>query len=130
MLRVPGVVKADVSAGSHLAMVRRTCFGRWQDRTLGSWRIVEFLPCGLLYSALLVASLTGKTIDGAIVMALFALGASVSMMAGLWLWLRLRGQSNGNWGVRLAELALTASSAWALWMGFMHDTAPWCITPA
>jgi uncharacterized protein len=82
----------------------------------------------LLYSALLVATLTGKTVEGAIVMALFALGTSVSMMAGPWLWLRLRGQGSGNLGVRLAGLALAASSAWALWMGLMHDTAPWCIT--
>ena len=93
----------------------------------------SFLPCGLLYSALLVATLTGKTVDGAIVMALFALGTSVSMMAGPWLWLRLNtwrgGQGSGNLGVRLAGLALAASSAWALWMGFMHNTAPWCINP-
>ncbi len=61
-----------VGKGRSQNMVRRTCFGRWQGHTLGYWRIVEFLPCGLLYSALLVASLTGKTIDGAIVMALFA----------------------------------------------------------
>jgi hypothetical protein len=55
----------------------------------------------------------------------------VSMMAGPWLWLKLagRGQGNGQWGVRLAGLALAASSFWALWMGFAHDTAPWCATP-
>jgi len=88
-----------------------------------------FLPCGLLYSALLVSALTGKALEGAAVMALFALGTSVSMMAGPWLWLRLRGQGSGQWGVRLAGLALAASSFWALWMGFVHDTAPWCVTP-
>jgi len=49
LLRVPGVVKAEVSAGSHLMMVRRTCFGRWQGqgRTLGYWRIVEFFTLRL-----------------------------------------------------------------------------------
>jgi len=92
-----------------------------------------FLPCGLLYSALLVAALTANVGQGAAVMALFALGTSVSMMAGPWLWLQLRGQGrglgDGNWGVRLAGLALAASSFWALWMGFAHDTAPWCVTP-
>jgi hypothetical protein len=31
--------------------------------------------------------------------------------------------------VRLAGLALAASSGWALWMGLVHNTAPWCITP-
>lgn len=90
-----------------------------------------FLPCGLLYSALLVAALTGQALEGAYVMALFALGTSVSMMGGPWLWLRLRGSGlgAGDWGVRLAGLALAASSAWALWMGFFHDAAPWCVNP-
>lgn len=88
------------------------------------------LPCGLLYSALLVAAMSSHPWQGAAVMALFALGTSVAMVAGPWLWLRLSGSpSSGAWGIRLAGLALAASSAWALWMGLVHDTAPWCITP-
>ena len=91
------------------------------------------LPCGLLYSALLVAAMAGSAVGGAGVMALFALGTSVTMLAGPWLWLKLRGQggalgsaSSGQWGVRLAGAALAASSGWALWMGLVHNTAPWC----
>ena len=92
------------------------------------------LPCGLLYSAVLVAAMAGGPLDGAAVMALFALGTSVTMTAAPWLWLKLRGNSvatggSGNWGVRLAGLALAASAGWALWMGLMHNTAPWCATP-
>lgn len=87
-----------------------------------------FLPCGLLYSALLVAALAGGALEGALVMALFAMGTSVSMMLGPWLWLRLRGNRNGDWGVRLAGLALALSSGWALWMALAHNTAPWCTT--
>lgn len=88
-----------------------------------------FLPCGLLYSALLVAALAGGPLKGAMVMALFALGTSVSMMLGPWLWLRLRGNRNGDWGVRLAGLALAMSSGWALWMALAQGAAPWCTTP-
>ncbi len=90
-----------------------------------------FLPCGLLYSALLVAGMTSQPVEGAAVMALFALGTSVSMTAGPWLWLRLQGSGSAadGWGVRLAGLALAASSFWALWMGLVHNTAPWCVTP-
>ncbi len=88
-----------------------------------------FLPCGLLYSALLVAALSRSWLEGAAVMALFALGSSVSLMAGPWLWLRLRRQQSGQWAVRLAGLALLATSTWALWMGLVHNTAPWCVTP-
>lgn len=87
------------------------------------------LPCGLLYSALLVAALTSSMVEGAGVMALFALGSSVSLMAGPWLWLRLRGQGSGQWAVRLAGLALFVTSSWGLWMGLVRNTAPWCLTP-
>jgi sulfite exporter TauE/SafE len=87
-----------------------------------------FLPCGLLYSALMVAALTGNTVSGAVVMVMFALGTSVSMMAGPWLWLRLSATTgHGDWGVRLAGVALAVSSVWALWMAFAHNTAPWCM---
>jgi hypothetical protein len=91
------------------------------------------LPCGLLYSALLVAALAGSAPAGAMVMALFAVGTSVTMVLGPWLWLRLRGsptaRGDGQWGVRLAGAALAASSGWALWMALAHNAAPWCATP-
>jgi sulfite exporter TauE/SafE len=90
------------------------------------------LPCGLLYSALLVAALAGSVPAGAMVMALFGLGTSLTMLVGPWLWFRLhgRGQSvgSGDWGIRVAGGALAASSGSALWMGLMHNTAPWCAT--
>ncbi|NMM06893.1 sulfite exporter TauE/SafE family protein [Polaromonas sp.] len=87
------------------------------------------LPCGLLYSALLVAALSSSALEGAAVMALFALGSSVSLMAGPWLWLRLRKPGSGQWAIRLAGLALLTTSLGALWMGLVHNTAPWCLTP-
>ncbi len=94
-----------------------------------SWAL---LPCGLLYSALLVAAMSNSVTDGAAVMALFALGTSLSLLAGPWLLLKLNAMgsnaANGSWGVRLAGLALSVSSAWGLYMGLVHDTAPWCAT--
>lgn len=88
------------------------------------------LPCGLLYSALLVAAMAGGPADGALVMALFAAGTSITMTAAPWLWLKLRGSNpgSGDWGMRLAGAALAASSGWALWMGLVHNSAPWCAT--
>jgi len=88
------------------------------------------MPCGLLYSALMVAALTGQAADGALTMALFALGSSVSLWAGPWLWLRLQTLGDGAWGMRLAGLALFSVSSWGLWMGLVHNQAPWCVTPA
>ncbi|MGE0350325.1 sulfite exporter TauE/SafE family protein [Hydrogenophaga sp.] len=85
------------------------------------------MPCGLLYSALLVASLSANALEGAATMALFALGTSLSLTAGPWLLLRLRGARSGGWGIRLAGLALAATSGWALWMGITQPTGLWCL---
>lgn len=99
--------------------------GRVAPLVLGA--VWALLPCGLLYSAVLVAAMSARPLDGALVMALFAAGTSLSLMAGPWLWLRLRGAGSGQWGVRLAGLALAANSSWAIWTGLMHDAAPWCV---
>ena len=92
----------------------------------GLWAL---MPCGLLYSALMVAALTSRPVDGAATMALFAAGSSVSLWAGPWLLLRLQSVGDGSWGIRLAGAALIGTSAWALWMGLAHDQAPWCLAP-
>lgn len=85
------------------------------------------MPCGLLYSALLVASLSANALEGAALMALFSLGTSVSLTAGPWLMLRLRGARSGGWGIRLAGLALALTSGWALWMGITQPSGLWCV---
>ena len=91
------------------------------------------LPCGLLYSALMVAAMASSAANGALVMASFSLGTSITLTAGPWLWLRLRGTQpmalDGAWGVRLAGAALAMSSSWALWMALAHNQAPWCVAP-
>lgn len=85
-----------------------------------------FVPCGLLYSALLVAALSSGPWQGAGVMALFALGSGVSLLAGPWVWLRLGHAGAG--AMRAAGAVLLASSVWALWLGLVHDGAPWCLS--
>ena len=101
-------------------------WGRGAPLAIGA--LWAFMPCGLLYSAVLVAALSGGPLDGALTMALFALGSSVSLLIGPWLLLRLRSGGKGEWGIRLAGLALAGTSGWALWMGLAHDTAPWCVS--
>jgi uncharacterized protein len=98
--------------------------GRRAPGALGvGWAL---MPCGLLYSALLVASLSADTLSGAAVMAAFAAGTTVSLLAGPWLLLRLKDSGSGAWGMRLAGLALVATSGWALWMGMTQPTGLWC----
>lgn len=130
LVRAQQPVWLDSAARRLWSGARTLAAGRGRGAPLVVGMLWSLLPCGLLYSALLVAAMTSHLLEGAAVMALFALGTAVSMMAGPWLWLRLRGSGNGNWGVRLAGLALAISSAWALWMGLAHDAAPWCVTPA
>lgn len=87
------------------------------------------MPCGLLYSALLVASLNANAINGALSMATFAIGTSVSLMAGPWLWLKLKNGSqriNEGTSMRLAGLLLSVAASWAIWIDLMHQVKVWC----
>ena len=129
MLQARQPVWLDQSARRLWAWVRRFHEHRGLLAPLVVGGLWALMPCGLLYSALMVAALTSHVADGALTMALFALGSSVSLWAGPWLWLRLQTLGDGAWGMRLAGLALFAVSAWGLWMGLVHDQAPWCVTP-
>jgi sulfite exporter TauE/SafE len=86
------------------------------------------MPCGLLYSALMIASFNGNPIGGAMSMAAFAAGSSVSLFVAPWLWLKLKTNSVEPYGMRLAGAMLSAASAWAIWMELAHNTKVWCAT--
>jgi uncharacterized protein len=90
-----------------------------------------FMPCGLLYSALLVASLSGGPLQGALAMALFAVGSSLSLMLVPYLYDKLRDQGNQlrqEWGTRAAGGLLILAAAWALWADAFHRFAQWCVS--
>lgn len=87
-------------------------------------------PCGLLQSALLVASLTGTAAAGALAMAAFAVASSGGLIAAPWVWQRLR-QAKGKAGVeralvRAAGALLVLGSGFALGQGVWHDLAVLC----
>ena len=75
------------------------------------------LPCGLLYSALLQASLTGQVWGGAAAMALFAIGSSPWLLAAPSLWQSLR-KVRESWGQRIAGALLVAGAGFAIWLQF------------
>lgn len=87
-------------------------------------------PCGLLQSALLVASLANSAAGGALAMAGFALASSAGLVAGPWLWARLRGSGPAGWSertlVRVSGLLLVAGSGFALGSGVWHQVAAYC----
>jgi sulfite exporter TauE/SafE len=87
------------------------------------------MPCGLLYSALMLASLANGPLQGAWVMALFAGGSAVSLVLAPWLWQRLRlgvGIARKEWGTRIAGGLLAAVALQALWTDLSHQIALWC----
>ena len=88
-----------------------------------------FMPCGLLYSALLVASLSGGPLEGALSMALFAMGSGISLGLAPAAFRKLHELGNRlrkDWGTRIAGGLLAATAAWALWMDVAHRVAQWC----
>lgn len=87
------------------------------------------MPCGLLYSALLVAALSGGPLHGALTMSLFAVGSGAWLVIGPWAWLRLRDRINGqrpDRGTRIAGLLLCGVAVWALWLNAVHGPELWC----
>ena len=96
---------------------------------LATGRLWALMPCGLLYSALLVASLSANALNGAFSMATFSIGTSVSLMLGPLLWLKLKNGSkwiNESASMRLAGLLLAAVAGWAIWMDLAHQVKVWC----
>ena len=87
------------------------------------------MPCGLLYSALLVAALSGGALQGALTMAVFGVGSGLWLVAGPWLWQRLRLRLNAaraEWGTRVAGGLLCAVAVGALWMDLIYRPSLWC----
>jgi sulfite exporter TauE/SafE len=87
------------------------------------------MPCGLLYSALMLAGLSSGAVQGALVMALFALGSSLWLVLAPWVWQGLReglGTSRKEWGTRLAGVVLAAVALQALWIDLSHRIELWC----
>ena len=117
----------DQSAQQLWAKIRRLNANLGKIAPMAVGALWALMPCGLLYSALMVAALTVNVLDGALTMASFALGSGVSLGMAPWLLLKLKNLGDGAWGIRLAGLALASTSGWALWMGLVHNQAPWCV---
>jgi uncharacterized protein len=121
-----------ISVSVNKALPRATGSG-WPQRYVAglAWAL---LPCGLLYSALLVAALANDMLSGALAMLAFGIGSGLSLQLWSWLWRRSSALNSGprdwqaNIGTRLAGGALIAFSAWALFHGMQQGVPGWCIT--
>lgn len=87
------------------------------------------MPCGLLYSALLVAALSGGSAQGALTMVFFALGSGVWLAGGPLAWRWAQGHLQvlrGQWGARISGGLLCGVAVWALWMDLVYKPSLWC----
>ena len=87
------------------------------------------MPCGLLYSALLVASLNATAFGGALSMVLFAVGSGIWLVAAPRLVAVLHeraGRLRSGLGVRVTGFLLAASAVFAIWVDLAHRIAQWC----
>jgi sulfite exporter TauE/SafE len=87
--------------------------------------VLGFLPCGLVYAALLKAVESAGALDGALTMLAFGLGTAaallsmgaISSLAGAWL---------GRWSNRIAPGFIVLAGAILLWRGLTAPGAPLC----
>lgn len=88
-------------------------------------------PCGLLQSALLVASLANTPAGGAAAMAAFGIASASGLLVGPWLWLRLglgrtTAAGQATWAVRSAGALLAGVSLWAVGHGVWARVLDYC----
>lgn len=107
---------------SKVSPLRQSKQGVFQLGTL--WAL---MPCGLLYSALLVASFQGSVMKGALSMMAFAIGSGLSLAFASTLLNTMQRQGIERLAMRATGLLLMLSSGWAIWMQLMHATQIWCI---
>lgn len=90
----------------------------------------SLMPCGLLYSALLIAGLSTQWMVGALCMAAFALTSSISLIVTPLVWRTIKqgryGLSEAQ-GMRMAGGLLASVAAIALWMDVVHTNPLFCI---
>ncbi len=89
-------------------------------------------PCGLLQSALIVATLANTALGGALVMGGFAIASSTGLWAAGWLWHRAAsgraaGFISGAWVVRFSGASLALASSWALAAGLWQRVMAYCL---
>jgi sulfite exporter TauE/SafE len=129
LMLLAGVFLSGAVPARSLVQIDRIGLSRLYSRTAGKLMMspspaakltlglaLGFLPCGLLYAALLKAMATGSALSGALSMAAFGIGTAGSLLAiGLFsstITLRL-----GRWSGVLSAASVAAMGAFLIWRG-------------
>lgn len=75
-----------------------------------------WLPCGLVYSMLLFAALSGRAVDGAAILLAFGLGTLPSMLASSGLASQAQNLLRSRWPRLASGVLLLALGAWMIWI--------------
>lgn len=107
--------------GTDLYRRTRARWQAWAQRRQGAWwwpawpviagMLWAFLPCGLLYAALMLASLAPTVWGGATVMLAFSVPSAVGVWAAPWVLNKLTGRAQGRDGA-LGESSAIAPVLW------------------
>lgn len=126
--RMPIATASTAGTGATWAPLRGPLHGGLRAGGVGLLWVAW--PCGLLQSALLMASLTGGAAGGAAAMAAFAVASSGGLVLAPWAWRWLarsgRGAGFEKSLVRAAGAMLALGSTFALGMGVWHQVAAFC----
>jgi sulfite exporter TauE/SafE len=121
MLRVlPRKVLVQVERRGAMKLFSRS-IGRLlvSSRALGKFGLglmLGFLPCGLIYGALLKAVETARPLAGALTMMAFGLGTAVALL-GMGMVSSIAGLRMGGWGNRVAGASILIAGAILIWRG-------------
>jgi hypothetical protein len=127
---VTGIVMLRVLPRRLLVQMERPSFTAFLSRSVGrllvSSRplgkfglglILGFLPCGLIYGALLKSVETARPLAGALTMMAFGTGTAVALF-GMGIVSSIAGPRMGGWGNRVTGVSVLAAGAILVWRGF------------
>lgn len=80
--------------------------------------LLGFLPCGMIYAALLKSIASGDPLSGAMAMCAFGLGTALPLLA-LGLFAATIGRWLGRWSTQLAAVSVTLMGAFLVWRGLL-----------
>jgi uncharacterized protein len=112
---VAGIVMVRPLRGTGLVQIKRLRLTQ-SKFTLGL--ALGFLPCGLIYAALLKAMESGSALSGGLTMLAFGLGTACALFA-MGAASSFAGMRLGRWSNRLAAVSVMIFGAILLWRGIL-----------